>query len=104
MRHVRDNPRVNVGDGPRCLGRDQTDRHVRDRIDTTDGAMARNDFADDRAMLVVTAWRHDDELVGVIRWRQSLARGTEEVISVRGLDDLLTSVDEQLRSLSTNEK
>jgi hypothetical protein len=65
-------------------------------------AMTRNDLAEDRAMLTVTAWWHDREILGVIRWRRSLNCLTEEVIRVRGLNDLLATVAEQLRSLSTN--
>jgi hypothetical protein len=58
---------------------------------------------DGRALLTVTAWRHDGELVGVLRWRASLDDRTEAVTSVRGFGELVAQVLQQLRALSTDD-
>jgi hypothetical protein len=60
-------------------------------------------LSEDRALLTVTIWRHEGEILGVSRWRRSLNDRTEEVIRTRGFDELLAVVAQQLRSLSTDQ-
>jgi hypothetical protein len=55
--------------------------------------------SDDRALLTVTAWPHDGELVAVVRWRPSLAAGAEVVSSARGLHEVVALVADQLGEL-----
>jgi hypothetical protein len=65
--------------------------------------MTNEDLSEDRALLTVTVWRHEGEILGVSRWRRSLNDRTEEVIRIRGFDELLAVIAEQLRSLSTDD-
>jgi hypothetical protein len=67
-----------------------------------DVAMTKEHYAEDRALLIVTAWQQGGEILGVIRWRASLDDRTETVIAVRGVTDLTATVVEQLRSLASD--
>jgi hypothetical protein len=60
--------------------------------------------SDDRAVLTVTAWPHDGELVGVVRWRPSVAAGTEVVSSARGLDEIVAVVARHLGELDLTDR
>jgi hypothetical protein len=62
--------------------------------------MTDGDRSDDRGLLTVTAWRHEGELVGIVRRRASMAEDTEVVTSAHGLEALVALVTEQLRSLA----
>jgi hypothetical protein len=54
---------------------------------------------DDRALLTVTAWAHEGELLGVIRWRSSLADEAEVVTPARGMREIVEVVAQRLGEL-----
>jgi hypothetical protein len=77
--------------------------HSRNRARRLGPAMTREHVAENRALLTVTAWRHNGELLGVVRWRPSLDDRTETVTSVRGFGELVALVARQLRTLSSDD-
>jgi hypothetical protein len=65
--------------------------------------MNKERLVEDRALLTVMAWRHDKELVGIVRWRPSVEEGAETVTSVHGFGELVARVLQELQALSTDE-